>query len=334
MGTFRDGGDRLGLANALTYLGVVRRLTGDYPGAARDLQEALGIARQIGSPDTEVTALNESGTLSRIRGDLGQARVKPPAGPGPGPPPRHSPWGRRPGQAGRVRPGRRPHRRAATSCGTRWRSSSGSAPPKPSAYPPNWTRCPARRIRPQPPRDTGSSCLALTAVFPLVEPERTSCNRAKPAEFCARWCQAYAGCPHLRRGAPPSTSTLSRAVGWTRTSDPHLGPGRSVARERSQIELGSAISARHGRRGSAPLADTDLVLHKRGFAQPAIAKIISNLGSPFGSMTIISSCENSGRSRVRTCGPSLVRRGRTVAGRGWTWPDVAVCQPRLWLDVA
>ena len=43
-------------------------------GAARDLQEALDISREIGSPDTEVTALNESGTLSRICGDLGQAR--------------------------------------------------------------------------------------------------------------------------------------------------------------------------------------------------------------------------------------------------------------------
>jgi tetratricopeptide (TPR) repeat protein len=51
----------------------VRGLTGDYPGAARDVQEALDISRQIGSPDAEVTALNESGTLSRIRGDLGQA---------------------------------------------------------------------------------------------------------------------------------------------------------------------------------------------------------------------------------------------------------------------
>ena len=49
-------------------------MTGDYPGAARDLQEALDISREIGNPDAEVTALNESGTLSRIRGDLGQAR--------------------------------------------------------------------------------------------------------------------------------------------------------------------------------------------------------------------------------------------------------------------
>jgi tetratricopeptide (TPR) repeat protein len=71
----RQIGDRPGQAHALIDLGDVRRLTGDYPGAARDLQEALDISRQIGSPDTEVTALNESGTLSRIRGDLGQARA-------------------------------------------------------------------------------------------------------------------------------------------------------------------------------------------------------------------------------------------------------------------
>jgi tetratricopeptide (TPR) repeat protein len=48
-------------------------VTGDYPGAARDLQEALDISREIGNPDAEVTAHNESGTLSRIRGDLGRA---------------------------------------------------------------------------------------------------------------------------------------------------------------------------------------------------------------------------------------------------------------------
>ena len=51
----------------------MRRLTGDYPGAARDLQEALGISREVGNRDAELTALNESGTLSRTRDDLGQA---------------------------------------------------------------------------------------------------------------------------------------------------------------------------------------------------------------------------------------------------------------------
>ena len=65
VGIFRGVGDRPLLAEALTRLGAVRRVTGDYPGAARDLQEALDISRQIGSPDAEVTALNESGTLEQ-----------------------------------------------------------------------------------------------------------------------------------------------------------------------------------------------------------------------------------------------------------------------------
>ena len=153
MGILRGVGDRLVLAEALTRLGAVRRVTGDYPGAARDLQEALDISREIGSPDAEVKALNESGTLSRIRGDLGQARschqqaldlarqfgialeeakALPAWAGAPGPPPTADP-------------------RPKTSCGRRWRSSSGSARPKPPTYPPNWTPCPARRIRPQPP---------------------------------------------------------------------------------------------------------------------------------------------------------------------------------------
>ncbi len=42
LGIYRDLGDRLGQANALTYLGDVRRMTGDYPGAARDLERGAG----------------------------------------------------------------------------------------------------------------------------------------------------------------------------------------------------------------------------------------------------------------------------------------------------
>ena len=42
LGTFRDAASRLGLAEALTRFGVVRRLTGDHPGAARDLREGAG----------------------------------------------------------------------------------------------------------------------------------------------------------------------------------------------------------------------------------------------------------------------------------------------------
>jgi tetratricopeptide (TPR) repeat protein len=51
----------------------VRQLTGDHPGAARDLEEALGIFRDIGERGGEVEALNQVGTLHRACGDLGQA---------------------------------------------------------------------------------------------------------------------------------------------------------------------------------------------------------------------------------------------------------------------
>ena len=50
VGIFRGVGDRLVLAEALTRLGAVRRVTGDYPGAARDLQEALDISRRDRQP--------------------------------------------------------------------------------------------------------------------------------------------------------------------------------------------------------------------------------------------------------------------------------------------
>jgi tetratricopeptide (TPR) repeat protein len=66
-------GDRLGQANALSELGVVQRHTGDYPGAAQDLEQALGIYRDIGNRHGEVEALNEVGTLHRVRADLGRA---------------------------------------------------------------------------------------------------------------------------------------------------------------------------------------------------------------------------------------------------------------------
>jgi hypothetical protein len=36
-------------------------------------QEALGIYQDLGNRDAQITALNEAGTLSRTRGDLGRA---------------------------------------------------------------------------------------------------------------------------------------------------------------------------------------------------------------------------------------------------------------------
>jgi tetratricopeptide (TPR) repeat protein/transcriptional regulator with XRE-family HTH domain len=71
----RQLGDRPGQAVALTDLGDVRRLTGNYPAAARDLQEALGICRDLGDRTGQALALTHLGYTRRLTGDLrGAAR--------------------------------------------------------------------------------------------------------------------------------------------------------------------------------------------------------------------------------------------------------------------
>ncbi|MGD0377598.1 MAG: tetratricopeptide repeat protein [Streptosporangiaceae bacterium] len=69
LGIHRDIGDRIGQAGALHSLGHVRRLTGDYPGAARDLEEALGIHRDIGDRLGQAGALTYLGDVRRMTGD-------------------------------------------------------------------------------------------------------------------------------------------------------------------------------------------------------------------------------------------------------------------------
>jgi len=64
--------DRLGEANALHELGVVRYLTDDYPEAAQILQAALGIFRDLGNRLGEANALNY---LGGVRQDRGLARA-------------------------------------------------------------------------------------------------------------------------------------------------------------------------------------------------------------------------------------------------------------------
>ena len=66
-------GDRLGQANALHDLGVVQRVTDDYPAAAQALDQALDIFRDLGSRHGEAGVLNGRGTLHRVSGDLAQA---------------------------------------------------------------------------------------------------------------------------------------------------------------------------------------------------------------------------------------------------------------------
>jgi class 3 adenylate cyclase/tetratricopeptide (TPR) repeat protein len=69
LGIFRDLGDRLGQANALQRLGSMRRVTRDYPGAARALDEALGIFRSISNRLGQANALKHLGSMRRETGD-------------------------------------------------------------------------------------------------------------------------------------------------------------------------------------------------------------------------------------------------------------------------
>ena len=66
----RHLGDRPGEASALNDLGAVRRLTGDYPAAARDLEQALGIYRDIGDRGGQANALNDLGIARWVTDDF------------------------------------------------------------------------------------------------------------------------------------------------------------------------------------------------------------------------------------------------------------------------
>jgi tetratricopeptide (TPR) repeat protein len=66
---YRDLGDRLGQAGALTGLGNVRRQAGDYPEAARDLEQALALYRDLGDRLGQAGALTFLGNVRRQIGD-------------------------------------------------------------------------------------------------------------------------------------------------------------------------------------------------------------------------------------------------------------------------
>jgi tetratricopeptide (TPR) repeat protein/transcriptional regulator with XRE-family HTH domain len=73
LGIYRDLGDRPGQAGALTGLGDVRRMTADVPGAVRDLEQALGIFRDLGDRPGQAGALTSLGDLRRLGGDYAGA---------------------------------------------------------------------------------------------------------------------------------------------------------------------------------------------------------------------------------------------------------------------
>jgi tetratricopeptide (TPR) repeat protein/transcriptional regulator with XRE-family HTH domain len=66
---YHDLCDRLGQANALSELGIVRALTDDYSAAAQDLEQALGIYRDLGDRVGQANALRDLGEVQRVRGD-------------------------------------------------------------------------------------------------------------------------------------------------------------------------------------------------------------------------------------------------------------------------
>ncbi len=73
LGICRDLGDRPGQALALTSLGNTRRMTPDFPGAARDLTEALGICQDLGHRPGQAVALALRGHMLLVTGDYPDA---------------------------------------------------------------------------------------------------------------------------------------------------------------------------------------------------------------------------------------------------------------------
>jgi tetratricopeptide (TPR) repeat protein len=69
----RHLGDRLGQANALNDLGVVRRLTGDYREAAQALEEAVRICRDLGDRLGHANALSNLGDVRYLTDDYADA---------------------------------------------------------------------------------------------------------------------------------------------------------------------------------------------------------------------------------------------------------------------
>jgi tetratricopeptide (TPR) repeat protein/transcriptional regulator with XRE-family HTH domain len=70
---YRDLGDRLGQANALNHLGNVLLGTGDYVGAADAVTQALSIYRDLGDRQGQANALNELGSLRYLTAEYGAA---------------------------------------------------------------------------------------------------------------------------------------------------------------------------------------------------------------------------------------------------------------------
>jgi DNA-binding SARP family transcriptional activator/tetratricopeptide (TPR) repeat protein len=69
LGLYQDLGERLGQASALTRLAYMRGLSGDFPGAARDLEQALGLYQDLGERLGQANVLAKMGDVQRMTGD-------------------------------------------------------------------------------------------------------------------------------------------------------------------------------------------------------------------------------------------------------------------------
>ena len=69
----RQAGDRVGQADALNELGLLQRMTGDYPAAAASHQQALELYRGLGDRAGQASALNQLGWAQNENGDYAAA---------------------------------------------------------------------------------------------------------------------------------------------------------------------------------------------------------------------------------------------------------------------
>ncbi|HXS66124.1 MAG TPA: tetratricopeptide repeat protein [Streptosporangiaceae bacterium] len=72
---YRDLGDRLGEASALNELGIVQLMINDHPAAIANHTEALALYIELGIRAGEASALNELGLVQRANGDYREATV-------------------------------------------------------------------------------------------------------------------------------------------------------------------------------------------------------------------------------------------------------------------
>jgi tetratricopeptide (TPR) repeat protein len=71
----RGAGDRLSEAETLNNLGVIQRLSQDYPAASASLAEALALYRELSNPLGEANALNYLGVIQRLTKEYPQAKA-------------------------------------------------------------------------------------------------------------------------------------------------------------------------------------------------------------------------------------------------------------------